>query len=75
MVEKEEKQTMKLRAKLLLVGWTALLLLSVPGLALAQEAAHPPRLPAVKGRIEAKAESGFTLSAPHGEITVSVDGF
>jgi len=64
---------MKLRTKLLLVGWTALLLLSVPGLALAQEAAHPPRLPAVKGRIEAKAESGFTLSTPHGEITVSVD--
>ena len=64
---------MKLRTKLLLVGWTALLLLSVPGLALAQEAAHPPRRPAVKGRIEAKTESGFTLSTPHGEITVSVD--
>jgi len=64
---------MKLRTRLLWVGLSALLLLSVAGLALAEEPTHPAQGPVVRGRVEATAENGFTLSTPYGEITVSVD--
>lgn len=64
---------MKARTKLLCAGLLAVFLLSAAPAALAQEAAQPPRWPAVQGRLETKMESGFTLSSGRGEVTVSVD--
>jgi hypothetical protein len=64
---------MKVGSKLLCMGLVALLVLSVTGVATAQEEAHPPRWPVLHGRIEGKSRSGFTLSTRHGEARVSVD--
>ncbi len=64
---------MRLKSKWLGIGLVALLLLSVTGAAMAQEPAQPPSGPAVRGRIEAKSQSGFTLSTKRGELAVSVD--
>ncbi len=64
---------MKLRSKLSFVALAAVLVLSVPGLVLAQDPTQVPKGPVVWGRIQAKSSGGFTLGTPRGEITVSVD--
>lgn len=64
---------MKLRRKLSFVALAAVLVLSVPGLVLAQNPAQGPKGPVLWGRIQAKSSGGFTLGTPSGEITVSVD--
>ena len=59
--------------KLLCAGLLAVLLINAAPTALAQEAAQPRRWLVVQGRLEAKTESGFTLSSQRGEVRVSVD--
>jgi hypothetical protein len=64
---------MKAGTKLLCAGLLAVLLINAAPAALAQEAVQPRRWLVVQGRLEAKTESGFTLSSQRGEVTVSVD--
>lgn len=60
--------------KLLLMSLSALLLVaSVPGAALAEETVDVPRWPLLRGRVEAILASGFVLTTPQRELTVSVD--
>jgi hypothetical protein len=64
---------MKRRNKVLCVGLATVMLLWAAGISMAQEAALPAPGPVLHGRIEAKAEDGFTLNTKRGQVTVSVD--
>jgi len=64
---------MKKGTKWLFLSLAALLLLSLPATALAQETVDRPKWPLVRGRVEAVLDAGFVLSMPHREVTVSVD--
>jgi hypothetical protein len=73
MVTGRRIETMSKRTKLLSIALAALLLAAVPAAALAQEVEDVPSWPLVRGRVEALLDSGFVLSAPQRELTVSVD--
>lgn len=64
---------MRLSGRWLSVGMVALLLLSMGTTATAQETEQPHRPPIVHGRLESKADSGFTLSTRRGEVSVRID--
>ncbi len=65
---------MRLSLRLLLIGLGSLLLLSIAGVALAEESPQPPRGAVLQGRVQAKSAESFTLRTRRGEVTVSVDG-
>jgi hypothetical protein len=64
---------MQVRNRWFVAGVVLVLALSAAGVVSAQEAVQAPKGPAVQGKVEAKAESSFTLTNAQGTVSVKVN--